>query len=76
MRQFVHKFDILGLETISIIKDAVDSIKELTGKEIDLYSIDYNDEKVYDMLCKGDVSGIFQLANQAQKVIEQQPRNF
>ena len=28
------------------------------------------------MLCKGDVSGVFQLNNQAQKVIEQQPKNF
>lgn len=28
------------------------------------------------MLCRGDVSGVFQIAGQAQKVMEQQPRNF
>lgn len=28
------------------------------------------------MLSNGDVSGVFQLSNQAQKVVEQQPRNF
>ena len=51
------------------LKGDIDSV-------IDLYTIDFNDSKVYDMLCKGYVSGIFQLSNQAQKVIEQQPRNF
>lgn len=28
------------------------------------------------MLCRGDVSGVFQIAEQSAKVIEQQPRNF
>jgi DNA polymerase-3 subunit alpha len=71
-----YKFDILGLETLPVIKRALDSIREVEGIEIDLHSIDYDDQQVYDMLCKGDVSGVFQLANQAQKVMEQQPRNF
>lgn len=43
---------------------------------MDLYEIDYEDENIYEMLCKGDVSGTFQLGNQAQKVMEQQPQNF
>ena len=34
------------------------------------------DENIYKMLCSGDVSGVFQLSNQAQKVMEQQPSNF
>lgn len=70
------KFDILGLETLPLIKYCLDSIKKVTGNNIDLYSIDYDDKNVYEMLCKGDVSGVFQLSNQAQKVIEQQPQNF
>lgn len=71
-----YKFDILGLETLPIIKRCLDSIKSVTGEEIDLYNIDFEDERVYDMLCNGHVSGVFQLANQSGKVIEQQPRNF
>lgn len=71
-----YKFDILGLETLPIIKRTLDSISKTLNTDIDLYSIDYEDEKVYDMLCSGDVSGVFQLSNQAQKIIEQQPRNF
>lgn len=70
------KFDILGLETISVIRETVNSIKEKTGVDVNLYDIDYNDEKVYDMLSKGNVSGVFQLASQASKVMEQRPKNF
>jgi len=70
------KFDVLGLETISVIKETVDSIKAFTKVDIDLYNIDYDDTKVYDMLSKGYVSGIFQLSNQASKVMEQKPTCF
>lgn len=71
-----YKFDILSLETLPVIKRTLDSIKEVEGIEIDLYSIDYEDRKVYEMLSSGDVSGVFQLNNQAQKVMEQKPENF
>ncbi len=71
-----YKFDVLGLETLPVIKRCLDSIKEVEDVDIDLYVLNQDDENVYDMLCQGDVSGIFQLAAQAQKVMEQQPRNF
>lgn len=70
------KFDVLGLETLPVIRRCLDSIKEHTGNEINLSNIDYEDKEVYDLLCEGNVSGIFQLANQSGKVMEQQPRNF
>ena len=70
------KFDILGLKTLPIIKGCLDSITNTTGEIVDLYTIDTEDSAVYDMLCRGDVSGIFQLNNQAQKIMEQQPRCF
>lgn len=60
------------MQTLPIIQNTLLSI----GENIDLHKIDMEDQKVYDMLCQGDVSGVFQLSNQAQKVIEQQPRNF
>lgn len=67
-----YKFDILGLETLPIIKNCLDSLP----KNIDLHNIPLDDEKVYDMLCTGDVSGVFQINSQSGKVIQQQPRNF
>lgn len=70
------KFDILGLETISDVKRCLDSIEEHTGEKIDLDKIDYEDQSVYKMLQNGDVSGVFQLAEQSGKVMEQAPSNF
>jgi len=71
-----YKFDILGLETLPLIKRCLDSIKETEGMEIDLYNINYDDEETYHMLQQGDVLGVFQLSQQAQKVMEQKPANF
>ena len=70
------KFDFLGLETLPIIKHTLDLIKEDTGEDIDLLKIDKEDKKVYEMLKKGDVSGVFQLNSQASRLIEQVPRKF
>lgn len=70
------KFDVLGLETLPVVHRTLESIKHSTGKQISLAELDYEDKGVYDMLCAGDVSGVFQIANQAQKVMEQQPRSF
>lgn len=71
-----YKFDVLALETLPVIRRTLDSIKKATGKDIDLHKIDMECQEVYDMLCEGDVSGVFQLTNQSSKVVEQQPRNF
>lgn len=70
------KFDVLGLATLPVLNGAVDLIKKYEGIDIKLTELDREDPAVYDMLCSGDVSGVFQLAAQAQKVMEQQPRNF
>lgn len=67
-----YKFDILGLKSLSLLKDALDNIEE----EIDWHNVDFNDEKVYDYLCNGNVLGVFQLSEQHDNVVEQQPKNF
>lgn len=69
------KFDCLGLETISIVEECLRLMKR-NGIDVDLDSIDFEDKEVYEMLQKGDVSAIFQIANQAGKVMEQKPNNF
>jgi DNA polymerase-3 subunit alpha len=71
-----YKFDILGLETLPVVRRTLDSIFDSTGVMVDLHEIDYEDQSVYDMLCAGDVSGVFQITAQSAKVMEQQPRNF
>jgi DNA polymerase-3 subunit alpha len=54
------KFDILGLKTLSVIKDTVDSIKDRHGIDIDLPSLPLDDEQVYKMLSAGFTKGVFQ----------------
>lgn len=70
------KFDVLGLATLPILKDTVDLIEQHTGERINLLELDRNEPEVYEMLCKGDVSGVFQISAQSGKVVEQQPRDF
>lgn len=70
------KFDVLGLETLPIVRNCLDSIEQMTGTRPDLTKIDLEDQNIYDMLCKGDVSGVFQISGQPAKVMEQQPRSF
>lgn len=71
-----YKFDILGLVTLPIIETTLKYIEKNKGVKIDLSNINLEDENVYKMLSSGDVSGVFQLSNQKNKVMEQNPTNF
>ena len=55
------KIDILGLRTLSIIKDIQEQIKDHYDKKINLLQINLSDEKTYNLLSLGDTVGIFQL---------------
>ncbi|MEF9952366.1 MAG: DNA polymerase III subunit alpha [Clostridium sp.] len=55
------KMDFLGLRTLTVLRDAVDLIKENRGIDIDLDNIDYEDKGVYEMISQGHTEGIFQL---------------
>jgi DNA polymerase III subunit alpha len=55
------KMDFLGLRTLTVIRDAVEIIKETRGIDIDLDKVDYDDKEVYEMIGHGDTQGIFQL---------------
>jgi DNA polymerase-3 subunit alpha len=54
------KLDALGLKTLSVISDTLQSIKDRTGKTIDLSKIPLDDKKVYAMLSEGYTKGVFQ----------------
>lgn len=55
------KFDFLGLKNMTVIKKAVDFIKENKGTDIDILKIPFADEKTYQMLARGENTGVFQL---------------
>jgi DNA polymerase III subunit alpha len=54
------KIDALGLKTLSVLRSALDIIKERHRKDIDLLSIDMNDPNIYEMLSSGHTKGVFQ----------------
>jgi DNA polymerase-3 subunit alpha len=54
------KMDFLGLTTLTVIHDALVSIKQRTGETLDLDAVPFDDEKVYQMLRAGRTTGVFQ----------------
>ncbi len=59
------KFDLLGLGMLEAIHRAVDTIGAYHHHDIDLALIPQEDA-VYDLLCRGDSVGIFQVESRAQ----------
>jgi len=55
------KMDFLGLRNLSVIERALDMIELDTGTRPDIDRVELDDEKVYEMLRRGDSIGVFQL---------------
>jgi len=55
------KMDFLGLANLTILARAVEIIKNTTGQTIDVWNIPLDDRATYDLLGRGDTTGIFQL---------------
>ncbi len=54
------KMDFLGLRTLTVIRDTLDLIRE-AGTEMRAEDIPLDDPEVYEMICRGDTEGVFQL---------------
>lgn len=72
------KLDVLGLKTLSVIRDAVNLIRENSGDEIDVNALDLNDIEVYKSLSAGNTQGIFQAEQPASTklIVEMGVYNF
>ncbi len=55
------KFDFLGLKTLTVIRRAIETIKERHKVDIDIDNLDLEDDDVYQKLREGDTMGVFQL---------------
>ena len=55
------KFDFLGLSNLTILRQAVDTIREHAGADIDLDAIPLDDAKTFTLLSQGETTGVFQL---------------
>lgn len=61
------KFDFLGLRNLTILKEAVDRIEKIRGITIDIEKIPLDDEKTYELFCKGQTMSIFQFSSDGMR---------
>lgn len=61
------KMDFLGLSNLTIINNALRIIKKIAHKTIDIESIPLDDVTTYQLLQKGDTTGVFQLESAGMK---------
>lgn len=62
----ILKVDVLALGMLTCIRKCFDLVKSHYGISLDLASIPANDKPTYDMLCRGDSIGVFQVESRAQ----------
>jgi error-prone DNA polymerase len=60
------KVDVLGLGMLTCIRKAFALLKAHYGKDITLATVPREDPAVYDMLCRADSIGVFQVESRAQ----------
>lgn len=72
------KFDLLGLGMLSALHYMIDLVGEYKGEQVDLAELDLADQRIYDMLCRADAIGVFQVESRAQLATlpRLQPREF
>jgi DNA polymerase-3 subunit alpha len=61
------KMDFLGLRNLDVIEDAIEIIQRSRGEAIDMEAIPIDDAKTYEMLAKGDSTGVFQLESEGMR---------
>jgi DNA-directed DNA polymerase III PolC len=77
------KVDVLGLGMLSAIRRAFCLVNDFGGSsavtgELGLATVPSEDQSVYDMICRADTTGVFQIESRAQMAMlpRLRPRNF
>jgi len=74
----ILKVDVLALGMLTCIRKAFELVKQHYGRELTLQSVPQDDKAVYDMICKADTVGVFQIESRAQMSMlpRLKPRRF
>jgi len=72
------KMDFLGLRNLTVMKNAEDEIKRIEKPDFDLAAIPDDDTKTFEMLGRGETTGVFQLESDGMRrvVSELKPTAF
>ena len=71
------KFDFLGLKTLTVI-NKTEKLVNKEEKKFSIEKIDYNDQKVFELLSSGNTVGLFQLESTGMRdaLIQMQPNHL
>ena len=74
----ILKIDVLALGMLSCVRKGFELIRSHYGRELNLATVPAEDPAVYDMLCRADAIGVFQVESRAQLAFlpRMRPRNF
>ncbi len=62
----ILKVDCLALGMLTALHKGFDLVERHAGRSVDLSSLPQADEQVYDMICRADTIGVFQIESRAQ----------
>jgi DNA polymerase-3 subunit alpha len=61
------KMDFLGLRNLDVIEDALDIIERSSGERPDMTTLPLDDPHTYEMLARGDSTGVFQFESDGMR---------
>jgi DNA polymerase-3 subunit alpha len=61
------KMDFLGLRNLDVIEDALDIIERSSGERPDMTTLPLDDAKTYEMMARGDSTGVFQFESEGMR---------
>jgi error-prone DNA polymerase len=72
------KVDLLALGMLTAIRRCFDLVRGSSGRHLALHAIPPGDAAVYDMICRADTMGVFQIESRAQMAMlpRLRPRSF
>lgn len=63
------KMDFLGLRNLTLLESIVSSIQKKSGRKVDIKTLPLNDEKTFELLARGETTGIFQLESEGMRKV-------
>ncbi|HVN26706.1 MAG TPA: DNA polymerase III subunit alpha [Candidatus Paceibacterota bacterium] len=61
------KIDFLGLKNLTIIEETIRIVRELRGESLDISKIPLDDRKTFELLKRGDTTGVFQFESSGMR---------
>lgn len=63
------KMDFLGLKNLNMLQQIISLIKQQSDPTFDLAKLDFHDTKTYEMIARGQTTGVFQLESEGMRQV-------